>query len=122
MKIDIIEKKENPFLKRTDLILTVDHAGQATPKKDDLIKEIAGKFSSSPEKVTIDYIFSDFGLQKAKVKAKIWKENPPEKKFKKKEPKPEKIVEKKEEKPEEKLKEKKPAEKKEEPKKEGEKK
>jgi len=123
MKIDIIEKKDNPFLKRTDLILTIDHTGLATPKKDDLIKEIAGKFSSIPEKVTIDYIFSEYGLSRAKVKAKVWKEKPPEKKLKKREPKAEKEVKKKEEKSkEQKVEEKKPAEKKEEPKKEGEKK
>ncbi len=88
MKLDIIEKKENLFLKRTDLILTVDHAGQSTPKKDELIKEIAGQFNSVPEKVTIDYIFSESGLSKARIKAKVWSEKPPEKKVKKKEEKP----------------------------------
>jgi ribosomal protein S24E len=79
MKMDILDKKENPFLKRTDLILMIDHVGQATPKKEEIIKEIAGKFESSPEKVTVEYIFSEFGLAKAKVKAKVWKEKPPEK-------------------------------------------
>ena len=130
MKIDIIEKKDNLFLKRADLILIIDHTGQATPKKDDLIKEIAGKFSSTPEKVTIDYIFSEHGLSRAKVRAKVWKEKPPEKKVKKEEKQKEeaKPVEKKEEpKAEKEVKEKeeKPAEKKEEKqleKKEGEKK
>jgi len=131
--MDVVEKKENPFLKRTELILNVDHTGQATPKRDDLIKEIAGKFSSTPEKVTIDYIFSQSGLSKAKVKAKVWKEKVPEKKVKKEKPKKEKKEEKppeakpeekSEEKPKEEAKpeEKKPEEKKEEPKKEGEKK
>jgi len=98
MKMDIIEKTENPLLKRTDLILTVDHMGQATPKKDEIIKEIAGKFSSAPENVEIIYIFTESGLGRSKVKAKVWKEKPPEKKAKKKEGK----VEEKEEKPAEK--------------------
>jgi len=103
MKMDIIEKTENPLLKRTDLILTVDHMGQATPKKDEIIKEIAGKFSSAPESVEIIYIFTEFGLGRSKVKAKIWKEKPPEKKAKK-----EAKTEKTEEKPVEKKEEKKP--------------
>jgi ribosomal protein S24E len=128
MKMDVLDKKENPFLKRTDLILMIDHVGQATPKKEEIIKEIAGKFDSSPEKVTVEYIFSEFGLAKAKVKAKVWKEKAPEKNKKmkkteegKKEEQPKEETKKEEKKPEEKPKEVK-VEKKEEPKKEGEKK
>jgi len=117
MKIDVVEKNENPLLKRTDLILTVDHTGQATPKKDELIKEISEKFSSVPENVEIIYIYTESGLAKSKVKAKIWKEKPPEKKVKKKEEKlkveKELIEEKPKEKKEEKVEER-PTEKKEE--------
>jgi len=115
MKLDVVEKKENPFLKRTDLILTVDHKGQATPKAEDLEKSIAEQFKSVPEKVEIVYIFSEVGLAKAKVKARVWKEKTIEKKKKKEAPKEEEIKapketeveekkevpEKKEEKPEE---------------------
>jgi len=134
MKIDIIEKRENPFLKRTDLMLMVDHKGQATPKREDLDKEIAKQFKSVPEKVEIVYIFSEAGLTKSKVKARIWKEKIVEKKKRKtKEKKPEeepkkeeKVEEKKEVKPEEvkeepaekKVEEPKPEEKKEVPKEE----
>jgi ribosomal protein S24E len=128
MKMDVLDKKENPFLKRTDLILMIDHAGQATPKKEEIIKEIAGKFDSSPEKVTVEYVLTEFGLTKSKVKAKVWKEKPPEKVKKvkkteeaKKEEQPKEETKKEEKKPEEKPKEVK-TEKKQEPKKEGEKK
>ena len=137
MKIDIIEKRENPFLKRTDLLLSIDHKGQATPKRDDLEKDIANQFKSVPEKVEIIYIFSEAGLTRSKVKARVWKEKIVEKKIRKgKEKKPKKEVKPKEgakpeekklesnpeeKKPEEKpveKKEEKPPEKKEEPKKE----
>jgi ribosomal protein S24E len=91
MKLDVVEKKENPFLKRTDLILTVDHKGQATPKAEDLEKSIAEQFKSVPEKVEIVYIFSEVGLAKAKVKARVWKEKTIEKKKKKEAPKEEEI-------------------------------
>ncbi|MCX6821649.1 MAG: hypothetical protein NTW30_02615 [Candidatus Aenigmarchaeota archaeon] len=128
MKIDVLEKRENPILKRTDLLLKVDHDKQPTPKKEELTKAIADMFNSVPEKVEIIYIFSDVGATKAKVKAKIWEEKPPEKKKKEKveKPKEEKPTEKKEEakpaeKPVEKKEEKKPEEKPAE-KKEGEKK
>ena len=83
MKMDVIEKKDNPFLKRTDLMLMVDHKGQATPKREDLEKDIAKQFKSVPEKVEIVYIFSGVGLTKSKVKARVWKEKVVEKKVRK---------------------------------------
>jgi ribosomal protein S24E len=82
MKLDIVEKKENPFLKRTDLILTVDHKGQATPKAEDIEKSIAEQFKTDPEKVEVIHIFSGAGLTKAKIKARVWKEKTIEKKKK----------------------------------------
>lgn len=115
MKIDVLEKRENPILKRTDLLLKVDHDKQPTPKKDELAKVIADMFKSVPEKVEIIYIFSDVGITKAKVKARVWEEKPPEKKRKEKveKPKEEKPPEKKEEAKVEEKKEEKPVEKKE---------
>ena len=115
MKIEVLEKRENPILKRNDLLLLVDHAKQPTPKKEELTKEIANMFNSVPEKIEIIYIFSENGITKARVKARVWEEKPPEKKKKEKEEKPkeEKPVEKKEEKkPETKPAEKKEGEKK----------
>jgi ribosomal protein S24E len=124
MKIDVLEKRENLILKRTDLILKVDHDKQPTPKKEELAKAIADMFNSVPEKVEIIYIFSDVGATKAKVKAKVWEEKPPEKKKKEKveKPKEEKAEKKEEAKPAEKSVEKKPEEKSAEKKSEGEKK
>lgn len=97
MKVDIIEKKDNPFLKRTDLMLMIDHMGQATPKREDLEKDIAKQFKSVPEKVEIVYIFSEAGLTKSRVKARVWKERIVEKKKRKpKEKKPKEKPKKKE--------------------------
>jgi len=113
MKLDVIEKKENPFLKRIDIMLMVDHKGQSTPKREDLEKSIAQEFKSVPEKVEIVYIFSGAGLAKSKIKARVWKEKivekkkPKEKKIEKEETKPEEV---KEEKPAEKKPEEKPKE------------
>jgi ribosomal protein S24E len=116
MKIDVLEKRENSILKRTDLLLLVDHPKQPTPKKEELAKAIADMFKSVPEKVEILYIFSEVGITKARVKARVWEEKPPEKKKKMKEkPKGEKVEKKEEkvEKKEEKKPEEKPTEKKE---------
>lgn len=107
IKIKILSEKENPLLKRKDLMLEVEHTGEATPKMEDLTERIAKNFKTTPEKVDIDYIFSESGIAQSRVKLKIWKGKPPEKKIKKKEEKP------KEEKPEV-AEEKKPEEKEEE--------
>ena len=84
MEMEVIEKKENPFLKRTELLLMVDHKGKPTPKKEDLEKSIADQFKSIPEKVEIIYIFSKAGLTKSEIKARVWEEKIIEKKNQKK--------------------------------------
>jgi small subunit ribosomal protein S24e len=88
MKIDVLEKRENPILKRIDLLLSVNHDKQPTPKKEELAKGIAEMFKSVPEKVEIIYIFSEVGATKARVKAKVWEETPSKKKKKEKVEKP----------------------------------
>jgi len=100
MKIDVIEQKKNPFLKRTDLMLMIDHTGSATPKEEELKKEIAQKFKSGPDHVEVVYIFTQAGIAKSKVKSRIWVGKAP---VKVKKPKVEKPKE--EPKPEEKPKE-----------------
>ena len=62
IQIKVLTEKKNPILKRTDLMLMVDHIGQPTPKTDDIIKKIAEKFNTSPEKVEVVYIFSQKGI------------------------------------------------------------
>ena len=74
LKIDILNEKENPFLKRRDLHLSVEHIGTATPKTEDLISKLAEKFKADQDKIEIVYIFSHKGIAKSKVKARIWKE------------------------------------------------
>ena len=118
MKIDVTEEKKNPFLKRIDLMLMVDHTGSATPKEEELKKEIAKKFKSGPDHVEVVYIFTQAGIAKSKVKSRIWVGKAPvkpkkEKPKPKEEAKPEeapKEEEKLEEKPEEKKVEEKPKE------------
>lgn len=82
MKMDIIEEKKNTFLKRTDLMLTIDHANQSTPKVEDVKKEIAEKFKTTSDKVEIIYIFTQTGTNNSRVKARTWEEGIPIKKVK----------------------------------------
>ncbi len=72
MEIEIVEEKENPFLKRKELKLVLKHPNLPTPSKQELKKELASKFSLSEEQIQIDYIFSKKGLCESFSKVKIF--------------------------------------------------
>ncbi len=74
INIKTLEEKENPILKRKDLLLMIEHKGEATPKKEDILKMVEEKFKGDPQKIEIIYMFSEKGLAKTKVKLFIWKE------------------------------------------------
>ena len=76
MKIKIVEEKENPFFKRKDLRVEVNHESAPTPSKAELSKELASKYNVDEAQVVIDYIFTMKGLSKTTAKVKILKEKP----------------------------------------------
>jgi ribosomal protein S24E len=76
MDFEVVDEKENIFFGRKELMLELKHSGTATPKKQELIKELAAKYSVPEENVVIDYIFTQKGLAKSTAKAKIYKEKP----------------------------------------------
>lgn len=76
MKIKIIEEKENPFFKRKDLHVEVNHESAATPSKAELMKVLATKYKVDIEQVVVDYMFTMKGMSKTKAKVKVLKEKP----------------------------------------------
>lgn len=99
MKIEIKIEKDNPFMKRKELIVEIDHAGEATPTKASIQKEVASIKNISPEHVDVRKIFSRKGIAKSEAKIFVWEE-PKVKDLSKEAEK--KVAEEKEEKPEEK--------------------
>ncbi|MDI6807141.1 MAG: hypothetical protein QMD14_05045 [Candidatus Aenigmarchaeota archaeon] len=91
MEIKVLEEKENLFFKRKELKVEIGHAGLPTPKKDEVITELAKKYSVDPTQVTIDYILTKSGTTSSLVKAKILEEKPKEEKLEKKEEKSEEV-------------------------------
>ena len=77
MEIKIVKEKENPFFKRKDLNVEIKHDGISTPKTDDIVKELAAKFSVDETQVVIDYIMTKSGLSESNAKVKILNEKPP---------------------------------------------
>jgi ribosomal protein S24E len=62
MDITVTEEKENPFLNRKELKLQIKHAGESTPSKAEMTKELVSKYSVDEKQVQIDYIFSIKGI------------------------------------------------------------
>jgi len=77
MEIKIVKEKENPFFKRKDLNVEIKHDGVSTPKTDDVVKELAAKFSVDETQVVIDYIMTKSGLSESNARVKILNEKPP---------------------------------------------
>jgi ribosomal protein S24E len=74
MKISVISDKENPFLKRKELQINIEHEGSATPSKAELQQALAAEFKKEVEQVDIRDIFSDSGISSSKSRIFLWEE------------------------------------------------
>ncbi len=65
MKVEIIEKTENPLFKRTEIKFKADHAGEPTPKRLDVRAQLANQLSVAEELIVIEKLASIHGRQMA---------------------------------------------------------
>ncbi|MFH0949441.1 MAG: hypothetical protein V1802_03050 [Candidatus Aenigmatarchaeota archaeon] len=77
MKISIESEKENPFLKRKELILAVSHEKSATPSRSTFQQLIVEQLGFENEKIDIINIFSHPGLSSSYSKVFVWHEKKP---------------------------------------------
>jgi ribosomal protein S24E len=90
MKFKILEEKENPMLKRKEMIMSLDYEGGSTPSKADLQKLLSEQLNANIESVEISKILSEIGRTMGKAWVKLWQEKkvPIYSELKKKEEKP----------------------------------
>ncbi|MCK4714338.1 MAG: hypothetical protein KAT35_02095 [Candidatus Aenigmarchaeota archaeon] len=69
MKFDIKDKKKNPLMKRDEAIVSIDHAGKATPNRLLVLSEIAKLVKNKPENIIINRITTPGGSTVSEVKA-----------------------------------------------------
>jgi len=74
MNIQVIGEKENPLLKRREVLASIDYQGSSTPSKADLQKTLADHFKVNVDNVEISKIMSEVGMPKGKAWIKIWQE------------------------------------------------
>lgn len=65
MKVSIIEKGENPLLKRLEIRFEVDHTGGPTPKRLDVRRELASQLGVPEDMVVIEKFATTYGRQVA---------------------------------------------------------
>ena len=72
MEIEINEKKNNPYLKRTEVNFTITHENQKTPNRDVVRSELADSLNAKKENIIIERLDSGFGSRKTSGYAKIY--------------------------------------------------
>ncbi|MDG6219553.1 MAG: 30S ribosomal protein S24e [Candidatus Thermoplasmatota archaeon] len=72
MELEISEKKNNPFLKRTEVHFVAKHETEKTPNRRLIRSELADALNTKQENIIIDTIISSFGSQISKGYAKVY--------------------------------------------------
>jgi len=72
MEIEITEKKNNPFFKRTEVHFTITHENQKTPNQAIIRNELANSLNTKKENIIIDTVHSHYGIQKSEGYAKVY--------------------------------------------------
>ena len=72
MNIKILEEVESKLLGIKRLVLEVDHANSATPKREDIKNHIVKKYSVESNLVAVRNIFTNFGMNTSKVIVNIY--------------------------------------------------
>ena len=73
MELEIIEKRENPLLNRTEVKFRVKHQGEKTPERELVKSDLAEILKVNKSLVIIDYIRPSFGMAISSGYAKIYK-------------------------------------------------
>jgi small subunit ribosomal protein S24e len=74
MRLKIIEEKENPVLKRKEMIASLDYEQGSTPSKADLQKVLSEQLNADLECIEISKILSDVGRPIGMAWIKLWRE------------------------------------------------
>ena len=88
MKAETLNERNNVFLKRKELQLSLQHDNASTPSKAALQELLAKQLGEKKEKIDIRAIYSDKGRARSLSKVFVWEE-PPKKAEKKEEAKQE---------------------------------
>ena len=73
MELEIVSKKENPLLDRTELEVLAHHAGKPTPTRDEMRQQVAAAMKAKMDVVLVDHMESSFGRGLTRGYVKVYK-------------------------------------------------
>jgi len=73
VEIEILERKDNPMLKRVEVTFKAVHKREATPTRDSLRAELAKALKATKDVVIVDGAASSFGRFETRGYAKVYK-------------------------------------------------
>jgi ribosomal protein S24E len=76
MKMNVVSERQNPYMKRKEIVLEIDHAIESTPSKAVVLELLAKQLSADKEKIEIIDIVSETGLAKSRSSVFLWEEVP----------------------------------------------
>jgi len=71
MEIHVQNRTKNPFLKREELEILVNH-DNGTPKRNELLQEISKTLMVKKELIVLSRIFPRYGSKQLKIKAHVY--------------------------------------------------
>lgn len=72
MELQIVEKKDNPLLTRTEVRFKVEHGRASTPKREDVRDKLAGMLNAKKDMVVVDHMTTTFGRGETRGYARIY--------------------------------------------------
>ena len=73
MQLEVIQRKENPLLKRVEVRFKATHKAEPTPTRDALRAFLAKELKATKDIVVVDYQASTFGRYETVGEAKVYK-------------------------------------------------
>ncbi|MGB9674872.1 MAG: 30S ribosomal protein S24e [Nanopusillaceae archaeon] len=67
MEVIILTREKNQLLNREEIIVKIDHKGEATPKREELKKKIAAMIGKDEKLVVVEKILTYYGKQESKA-------------------------------------------------------
>lgn len=72
MDIEIIERKQNPLLSRTEVRFVVHHTNEKTPSRDQIREKLAGQVNGKKGLIVVDNMASAFGKSMTRGYARVY--------------------------------------------------
>jgi neurofilament heavy polypeptide len=67
MKFEIVKDKKNPAMKRDEHLISIEHKGEATPSRQEIMKGAAKLLKTKEDLIIVDKIISNRGIQSSMV-------------------------------------------------------